>query len=607
MNIKKPSHLIELMPNCIRGIAYLCVFIAVLTACTPNKQVQIETAESGTTGSDTTQTDTTRSETTQANTFAKASSDDIVYMSLPEIIDALESGQVTSVQLVEAYLARIDNYDKNGPVLQSVLSINPDALELARLADEQRRQSQSEQPTSQQASQHASQQANQQVIGALHGVPILLKDNIDSADPMPTTAGALALLNNYRDTDSPLVRGLRDAGAIILGKTNLSQWANFRSQGSMSGWSALGGQVKNPHLLTRNPCGSSSGSGAATAASLAAASVGTETNGSIICPSNVNGVVGFKPTVGLVSQQGIVPISASQDTAGPMTKSVEGAALMMNAMASSDAKDSVDFTAYLNKQALNGKKVGVMRFAVGENKAIIALFERALEDMQNAGAELVEIDTRPELPDGFWGMSYELLKTEFKHGLNEYLATTKPAQVEVRSLSDLITFNEENTDDELALFDQSIFVASQQTKGIETEEYLDSVKVLHQAVRQDGIDHLLEKYNVDVLVSPSGVFASLIDPVNGDVWPSDWPGYGSAAAIAGYPHITVPMGVFRHLPVGVSFIASANEDAELLGFAYAYEQHSNRRVRPQFLPSVRDDQEINRHLQAMKTTSRKVK
>jgi amidase len=484
--------------------------------------------------------------------------------SLPDVIEALNSKEISSQTLVKLYLDRIEKIDKSGPRLQSILALNPDALETAKQLDHMR--------------------AAGEILGPLHGVPILLKDNIETKDPIATTAGALALKDNMNGRDSPLVAGLRAQGAIILGKTNLSQWANFRSEGSMSGWSALGGQVRNPHMLDRNPCGSSSGSGAATAASLAAASVGTETNGSIICPSNANGIVGFKPTVGLVPQQYIIPISESQDTAGPMTKTVMGAALMMNAMATTTP--DVDYSAGLKKGALQGVRVGVLNFAKGESKPILAHFKTALIDLQAAGAILVDIDARPDTPDNFGSMSYDILKYEFKDGINAYLASTSPEQVTTRNLAQLIAFNEAHQEIELALFDQSIFVASQAMDSLESEAYKTALETVQQSTRQAGIDTLLQTYDVQVLMAPSGPTVPRVDPINGDVWPNNWPGFGGHAALAGYPHVTVPMGGIHGLSVGLSFIGGKNTDAQMLSYAFAYEQHSLRKLEPQYLKNA---------------------
>ena len=499
----------------------------------------------------------------------------ILAKSLPEIAVALNKGEITSEALVALYLQRIEAIDKSGPRLQSILSVNPNALDEAKQLDAQR--------------------AAGQVKGALHGVPILLKDNIESLDAMPTTAGALALKDNITGRDSPLVAGLRAQGAIILGKTNLSQWANFRSEDSMSGWSALGGQVRNPHMLDRNPCGSSSGSGAAAAASLAAGTVGTETNGSIICPSNANGIVGFKPTVGIVPQQYIVPISHSQDTAGPMTKTVMGAAMMMNAMATETP--DIDYTAGLSKQALKGVRVGVLNFAQGSSAAIKAHFSRALAHLEAAGAVLVAIDEQPATPANYGKLSYDLLKFEFKAGLDTYLASTNPEHVKPRNLQQLIDYNQQHADSELSLFDQSIFTASQAMDSLESSEYLDAVQTVQQTSRQGSIDKMLQQYDVKVLVAPSGPVVPRVDPINGDVWPSSWPGYGSPAAHAGYPHATVPMGEIQALSVGLSFIGTKNTDADILAYAYAYEQQSMRRVDPQYLTDAEQISAIKNAMQ----------
>lgn len=488
--------------------------------------------------------------------------------SLPEIAEGLQTGQVSSVELVLAYQARIEQIDRNGPALQSVLALNPTALDDARDSDERRMLGKG--------------------WGPLDGVPILLKDNIESLDPVATTAGALALKDNITGRDSPLVAGLRAQGAIILGKTNLSQWANFRSNESLSGWSALGGQVRNPHMLDRNPCGSSSGSGAAAAASLAAGTVGTETNGSIICPSNVNGVVGFKPTVGVVPQQYIIPISHSQDTAGPMTKTVKGAAMMLTAMAGMDA--SIDYVARLDSGSLSGKRVGVMRFAQGSNADIHARFDAALGILEAQGAELVEIDTFDPDAENFWGDALSVLEYEFRHTLNAYLADL-PDTVATRSLAELIAFNEANADIELALFDQDLLESSQAKGPLTDEAYLNALAAIQSATRENGIDSLLAEHAVDMLVSPSGPVSPRVDPINGDTWPS-WAGAGYLAAIAGYPHITVPMGDVHGVPIGFSIMGAKGTDAEILSWGYAYEQASQMRVEPQYLSNAEARPEI---------------
>ncbi|MEQ9505808.1 MAG: amidase [Hyphomonas sp.] len=489
---------------------------------------------------------------------------------LPELVNALEDGDVTSAELTQAYLDRIAIIDRAGPRLQSILALNADAIAQAEASDARR--------------------ARGQEQGPLDGIPILLKDNIETLDSMPTTAGSLALAQNVTGRDSPLVAGLRVQGAVILGKTNLSQWANFRSNQSISGWSSVGGQVRNPHMLDRSPCGSSSGTGAAIAASLAAGGVGTETNGSIICPANVNGLVGFKPTVGRIPQDGIVPISPSQDTAGPMTKTVLGAAWMMEAMETGSAR----YTAALSETALQGVRIGVLRNAQGSNPDIIAAFDIALAALEGQGAELVEI-TEFGVPDGFWANSLLVLEYEFKASLNAYLAAA-PASVETRTLSDVIAFNLAHAAEELPLFGQDLFEASDALGPLTDEAYLDALRAVQSATRENGIDKLLAEHNVSVLVSPSGPVAPRVDPVNGDVWP-DWAGAGWAAAIAGYPHLTVPMGDVHGIPIGLSFMGAKDSDIAIVAYGYAYEQATLKRVDPKYLESAEDRPEIKAAMQ----------
>ncbi len=478
---------------------------------------------------------------------------------LPEIAEALAAGEVTSVDLTQAYLDRIDAVDRAGPTLQSVLALNPDALAQAQASDARRAVGDS--------------------LGPLDGVPVLLKDNIETLDPIATTAGALALKDNVTGRDSPLVAGFRSGGAVILGKTNLSQWANFRSNASISGWSALGGQVRNPHMMDRSPCGSSSGSGAAIAASLTAAAVGTETNGSVICPANVNGIVGFKPSVGLVSQQYIIPISGSQDTAGPMTKTVRGAAMLLSAMATGAAK--TDYVSGLDTGSLAGTRIGVMRFSVGSNGDINDRFSGALRILEAAGAELVEIESFQLSADNFWGDALSVLEYEFKATLNEYLAAAAPA-VTVSSLTELIAFNQAHAEVELALFNQDIFEASDALGELDDPDYIRARDAIQSATRAQGIDALLADYDVQMLVAPSGPLSPRVDPVNGDVWPN-WSGAGYLAAIAGYPHITVPMGDVHGVPIGLSIMGPMDADASILSWGYAYEQASKMRVEPHYL------------------------
>lgn len=498
---------------------------------------------------------------------AEFAAKDWVAKTLPELSDAISSGDVTSSSLTQSYLDRIEAIDRAGPHLQSVLAINPNAIAQAEASDVRRE--------------------NDEALGPLDGVPILLKDNIETLDRVATTAGSYALKDNITERDSPLVAGLRAQGAVILGKTNLSQWANFRSGESVSGWSAVGGQVRNPHMLDRSPCGSSSGSGAAIAASLAAGAVGTETNGSIICPSNANGIVGFKPTVGLVSQKYIVPISATQDTAGPMTKTVRGAAMMLEAMDDQD----VDYTAMLDASALKGKRVGVMRFAEGSNDDIIERFNASLKAMETAGGTLVEIDAFSLDVENYGQKSLDLLLYEFKAGMDEYLADAAPA-VSARSLEQLIAFNESEPR-ETTVFDQDLFEQAQAKGPLSDETYLTAKADAQRGTGIDGIDKLMAENNVDMLVSPSGPVASRIDPVNGDVWPA-WAGAGYLAAVAGYPHITIPMGDVHGVPVGFSIMAGKAQDAEVLSYGYAFEQVAGKRVEPKYLRSAEDRAELQK-------------
>lgn len=425
------------------------------------------------------------------------------------------------------------------------------------------------------------------------GMPILVKDNIETAD-MPTTAGSLALVNNAPGRDAPLVARLREAGAVIAGKANLSEWANFRGADSISGWSAVGGQTRNPHALDRNPCGSSSGSAAAVAAGLVPAAIGTETNGSIVCPASANGVVGFKPTVGLVSRTHIIPISESQDTAGPITRTVQDAALILAVIAGTDPADPAtteadarrtDYRAALDAGSLVGARIGVARFLAGYHTGTDAVFEAALADLRAAGAELVEITEGPEMgPIG--RAQFTVLLTEFKAGLNAYLATTDPVQVPVRTLADLIAFNAA-TPRELALFGQEYFIQAEATAGLDDPAYVEARETARRLAGAEGIDRLLAEHGVIALVAPTGGPAWPTDPVMGDRF------LGSAstlAAVAGYPHLTVPMGFVDGLPVGLSIFGAKWDDARILSLGYAYEQRSRAFRAPAFLNSVNDNE-----------------
>jgi len=471
--------------------------------------------------------------------------------------------------------AALERIRKLNPSINAVIATDPTAMDQARSLDRSR------------------------AGGALFGMPILIKDNIESVGPLPTTAGSLALAGNVTNRDAPLVARLRGAGAVIVGKTNLSEWANIRDNSSISGWSAYGGQTRNPHALNRNACGSSSGSGAAVAAGMVPAAIGTETDGSITCPAAINGIVGFKPTVGLVSRSRIVPISHSQDTAGPMTRTVRDAALVLSAIAGSDPTDAatvdadrhrVDYTAGLFAGALRGQRIGVMRFASGFGTD--AVFEEALRTLAAQGAVLVEIKEfkgRGEIGQN----EHKVLLTELKADLNAYLATT-PATVTSRTLADLIAFNQANAGTELALFGQDTFKEAQGMKGLDDPDYRKARETSQRLAGPEGIDRVLRENNVVALVGPTMPPAWPIDAVNGDQISGG--GAGGLAAVAGYPHLTVPMGTVKGLPVGLSFIGAKWSDQQILALGYAYEQASRKRVDPRFLPSIEESPEIAPHL-----------
>ncbi len=470
----------------------------------------------------------------------------------------------TASAVTQAYLDRITAVDDAGPTLNAVLAINPEALKIAKALDDAF--------------------AGGVSKGPLQGVPILLKDNIDTLD-MATTAGSLALQANMTGRDSPLVARLRAAGAVILGKTNLSEWANFRSNSSTSGWSAMGGQTKNPHVLDRNPCGSSSGSGAAVAAGLAPAAIGTETDGSIVCPASANGVVGIKPTVGLIPRTHIVPISATQDTAGPMTLTVADAALLLTVMAGSDPSDPAtaeadakksDYTKALDANALQGQRIGVARFLAGYHGPTDAAFEQALAELKEAGAELIDIKEFAGRREAS-AAEFTILLAEFKAGVDAYLATA-PEAVKTRSLTDLISFNA-NTPAEMEFFNQDIFEEAAKAPAFTDKAYLDAKATAARLAGKEGIDRMLADNKVVAIVAPTGGPAWTTDLVTGDHFLGS---SSSLAAVAGYPHITVPMGEVRDLPVGLSFFGPAWSEATLIGLAYAYEQRTNARQTPEF-------------------------
>jgi amidase len=483
---------------------------------------------------------------------------------LSSLAESIAKGETSSEDAVKAYLKRIADIDDSGPMLNAVLAINPDAVVEARALDAER--------------------AAGKLRGPLHGVPILLKDNIEARE-LPTTAGSLALVANFTGRDAPLVARLRAAGAIILGKTNLSEWANIRSDNSTSGWSAVGGLTKNPHALDRNACGSSSGSGAAMAAILAAGAVGTETDGSIVCPSSINGIVGFKPTVGMVSRRFVVPISHSQDTAGPMTLTVRDAALMLTAMAGSDPEDSAtkdadarktDFTAALSREGLKGKRVGLVMQEAAD-KALIATAKARLE---KAGAVVVPITIDRAKLDGLGEAEFKILLAELKADLKSYLQST-PSKVRVRTLADVTAFNSDYADQELKYFGQETFVQADKETDLNDSAYTTALAKAHRLSQAEGLDHIFADNRLDLLVGQTNGPAWLSTLGKGDAFVP--PSMSQLPAVAGYPHLTVPMGAVNGLPVGLSFIGLKWQDAKVLSAGYAFEQAGpDLRVVPTF-------------------------
>jgi amidase len=482
----------------------------------------------------------------------------------------MAAGKLTSKALVAQYLARIAAIDKAGPKLNAIIELNPDAASIAAEMDKER--------------------AAGKLRGPLHGIPVLLKDNIATGDKMCTTAGSLALDGVRATRDAHVAAQLRKAGAVIIGKTNLSEWANMRSTRPTSGWSARGGLTKNPYALDRNCSGSSSGSGAAIAASLATLAVGTETDGSIVSPASVCGLVGIKPTLGLVSRSGIIPIAHSQDTAGPMTRSVADAALMLAAMAGIDPQDeitkyssgrSTDYAAALVKDGLKGMRLGVARNIFGHNDVMDALMEKALQLMQAQGATLVDVEV-PNM-DKYGDTETAVLLHEFKPDLAAWLAGYAP-HAKIRNMADLIAFNEKHRDREMPYFAQEHLIKSQAKAGLESREYLDALANNHKYAREEGIDKVMKEHKLDALVAPTDGPAWLSDYVAGDHYSG---GFSTPAAVAGYPHITVPAGQVHGLPVGISFVGGPWSEAALIRMAYAYEQASLARKAPTYRASVK--------------------
>ncbi len=490
---------------------------------------------------------------------------DLREITVRQLQQGYRQGRFTIVDVVQGYLNRIEAIDRGGPKLNSVLRVNPDALKTAAELDAELKAGQAR--------------------GPLHGIPVILKDNIDSLDAMPTTAGATVLRDSYVRRDSEVARKLRQAGAVILAKANLSEWANFRASYSSSGWSGVGGQTRNPYVLDRNPCGSSSGSGVAVAASLCALAIGTETNGSIVCPANNNGIVGIKPTVGLVSRSGIIPISSSQDTAGPMARTVEDAVVCLGALTGVDEADSktlasrgnyfADYTPFLKKDGLKGKRIGLLKNLTGYHYRVDSLLEGAAAFLKSQGAEVVEVQGPKEGP--IEGDSFQVMLYEFKDGLNKYFAGLGPG-APVKDLAGLIEFNKKDAV-ELRWFDQKLLEQAQEKGGLEAAEYKKALASMLKAAREDGIDKLMNEHKLDALMAPTGAPAWKTDLVDGDHFMG---GSSSLAAIAGYPSITVPMGFIEELPVGVSFFGRAWSEPVLIEIAYAYEQGTRHRKAPRY-------------------------
>lgn len=489
-------------------------------------------------------------------------------LSLSQLVDGIDDGALNSEAITAAYLDRIAAIDDSGPMLNAVIATFPDALDQARAIDAEIRAG--------------------KYRGAMHGMPVLVKDNIEVAGSIPTTAGSLALAGNITNRDAPLIARLREAGAVILGKTNLSEWANIRSNDSTSGWSAVGGLTKNPHALDRNACGSSSGSGAAIAAGLAAGAIGTETDGSITCPAGVNGIVGFKPTVGLVSRRFVVPISHSQDTAGPMTKTVRDAAIMLTAMAGSDAGDPAtadadkwrgDYATGLSVDTLNGLRIGVIRAP----NVDATLFDAAIGKLKEGGAEIVILDASKIDREKLGQAEFKVLLVELKADLATYLQGLPEGLVPHKSLADIIAFNKANADKELQHFNQDIFEAAAKEKGLDDPAYLEALAISRR-IATDGLNGLFIHNKVDVIVAQSNGPAWLSTLGKGDAFSG--PSASALPAVAGFPHLTVPMGLSGGLPIGLSFIGPKWHDHAVLKAGYAYEQLSKARVAPAFTEAV---------------------
>jgi amidase len=500
--------------------------------------------------------------------FGQGKPKNLEEFTVADLSAGMRNGSLTSVSITSWYMGRIRAEDR---ATNSIIEINPEALQIAAGLDRERK--------------------GGKIRGPLHGIPVVLKDNIDTADKMKTTAGSLALLNApVPRRDAFLVDQLRRAGAVILAKTNLSEWANFRSTVSTSGWSGRGGQTRNPYILDRNPCGSSSGTGAAVAANFAAVGIGTETDGSIVCPSSICGIVGLKPTVGLISRSGVIPISASQDTAGPMTRTVADAAIMLSAMTAVDASDPAtaknatmartDYETFLKADGLKDATIGVARDFWGKRPEVDKIMDTALDAMKKAGAKLVDVKF-PNL-EKFGDAEFEVLQFEFKDGLEKYLAGRGS---QYKDLDDLIKFNNDNAAREMPHFKQEIFVTSAKKGPLTTKEYLDARALCIKLTREEGIDAAMNKDKLDAIVAPSNAPTWMTDWINGDCG-SNYISSSSLAAVAGYPSITVPAGFLHELPIGISFFGTPYREHVLIRLAYAFEQATKARRKPKFLATA---------------------